>query len=102
MRARFLVLLPCLLAPAAARAEDGPCSVPPPLAGPAGERVTVPDVRRLAAREAAEVLAREGLSVARLFDVRFETVYALGSVVQQRPVPGATVPYGSGIELRVM
>jgi beta-lactam-binding protein with PASTA domain len=101
MRRRGLLALVVLVAAPAASAED-PSAVPPPVAAAAPETVRVPDVRKLTAPAAAELLAAHGLGVARVFDVRFETAYALGTVVQQRPAPGASAPYASGVELRVM
>jgi beta-lactam-binding protein with PASTA domain len=102
MRARYLVLLACFLAAPSLRADEDPSAVPPPAPATLADTVMVPDVRKLPAAEAAAMLARNGLSVARVYDVRFEAIYTLGTVVQQRPAAGASAPYGGGVDLRVM
>jgi beta-lactam-binding protein with PASTA domain len=81
---------------------DEPSAVPPPAPVSVADTVTVPDVRKLSALEAAVLLARTGLNLETIFEHRYDVSYRMGMVVQQKPEPGTRAPYASGVLVMVM
>lgn len=69
---------------------------------PSDDYVVVPVLSYRTPQEAAAMLARSGLTLQRVFERRYPQPYKLGTVVQQRPMPGTHAAWGSKVDVLVM
>jgi beta-lactam-binding protein with PASTA domain len=66
------------------------------------DEVVVPNLSYRTAPEAAAMAARAGVTLQRVYDRAYPQRYKLGTVVQQRPSPGARVAWGATVDVMLM